>query len=262
MDPRETEIFVAILLTSGIIAIIIICFIIAIIKNHKRLHELQHQQLITEINALEADRKRIVSDLHDELGPLLAVVKFQITNLGTTLKKDIDLIGKASSHLDNIILRIREICSHMLPDILTRKGLFAAIDKFIEEMEPRTSMDIIFTCRPGPLSAHAELHIYRMVQEMTNNALKHSGATQLLIDINIDNEMLVLEVSDNGKGFDTDAVINNNTGLGIKNIFGRTSMLNGHMTLNSEPGKGTTYNIEIPINCHESQDKTDDRRRS
>jgi signal transduction histidine kinase len=260
MHPRETEIFIAILLTSGIIGIIIICFIVAVIKNHKRLLNLQRQHLIAEVNALEVERKRIVSDLHDELGPLLAVVKFQITNLGTTLKKDIELVDKASNHLDAVILRIREICNHILPDVLTRKGLFTAINKFIEEMEPRTSTDIIFTCRPGQVSPQVELHVYRMIQEMTNNALKYSGATRLMIDINISNQMLALKVSDNGKGFDTTSVVNDSAGLGIKNIFGRTRMLNGIMCLTSEPGKGTTYKIEIPIQCNEPQNTIDDRR--
>jgi two-component system sensor histidine kinase ComP len=101
-----------------------------------------------------------------------------------------------------------------------------------------------------------------MIQEIINNAVKHSGATRLQIDINLKNDKLILEVSDNGIGFNTNAVINNNTGLGIKNIFGRTRMLDGDMYLISAPGKGTTYKIEIPIACNELQDTIDDRRRS
>jgi two-component system, NarL family, sensor kinase len=260
MDPGETEIFSAILLASGILAAIIICFIILVIRNHKKLLELQHRQLITEITALEYERKRIVSDLHDELGPLLAVVKFQIESLDTTLKQDIELIGKTSSNLDGILRRIREICNHMMPDVLTRKGLFKAVNEFIEQLYSRTSMDIIFTCQPAPVSPQTELHVYRMIQEMTNNAIKHSGASRLRIDINIKNEKLVLEVSDDGIGFNANSEINQREGLGIKNIFGRTTMLNGDMYLTTEPGQGTVYKIEIPIRCNEPQDTIDDRR--
>jgi signal transduction histidine kinase len=258
MDSAEKEIFVAILLASGSIGIIITCFIAIITKNHKRFLGLQRRQLIAEITALEYERKRIVRDLHDELGPLLAVVKFQIATLDTTFKRDLELIDKASNNLDDVLRRIREICNHMLPDVLIRKGLFTAVNEFIDELELGSSLHIVFTCRPSPVPPHAQLHIYRMIQEMINNAIKHSGASQLQIDIHISNGKLVLEVADNGNGFDAD-LASSNTGLGIKNIFGRTRMLDGDMYLHSEPGKGTTYKIEIPIRCNETQDTIDDR---
>jgi signal transduction histidine kinase len=251
MYPGETEIYFAILLASGILAIVIICFFIVIIRNHRRFLRLQHKQLITEINALEKERKRIVGDLHDELGPLLAAVKLQITTLDTKFKRDIELIDKASGNLDNILSRMRGICNQMLPDVLTRKGLFAAMNEFIEELSSSTSMHIKFTCHLTPVSLQAQLHIYRMMQEMINNAIKHSGAAVIQIDINLNNDKLILEVCDNGKGFNTESVIYNSPGLGVKNIFGRTRMLNGDMYLFSEPGKGTTYKIEIPIACNE-----------
>src|SRR6476620_1313384 len=130
MYPGETEIFIAILLASGILGIVIICFFAIIMRNHKKFLQLQHKQLKTEINALEKERKRIVSDLHDELGPLLAAVKLQITTLDTKFKRDIELIGKASDNLDNILSRMRGICNQMLPDVLTRKGLFTAMNEF------------------------------------------------------------------------------------------------------------------------------------
>jgi signal transduction histidine kinase len=259
MDTGEKEIFIAILLAAGILGIIIMCFILTVVKNHKRVLHLQRQQLIAEITALEIERKRIVADLHDELGPLLATVKFHLANLDTTLKNDLDIICKATTALDNVIHRIREICYHMMPDVLTRKGLFTAINDYIEQLDPQKTMDIIFTCQPTSVSPHTELHIYRMIQEITNNVIKHSGAMRLQIDINANKKQLILEVNDNGKGFDVDVVMYQNAGLGIKNIFGRTRLLNGNMYLNSEPGKGTFYKIEIPLRCNELQDTFDDR---
>ena len=260
MDPGETEIFIAILLASGTIGTIIICFVFIIARNHKKFLELQRTQLMAEITSLEFERKRIVCDLHDELGPLLAVVKFQMTNLETTLKHDIELIGKATCNLDGILERIRGICNYMMPDVITRNGLFTAVNNFIQELGSRASTEIIFSGQPTPVSRQMELHIYRMIQEMANNALKHSGASRLQIDISTDHDKLILQVVDNGKGFDTDSVINNSTGLGIKNIFGRTRMLNGDMYLTSEPGTGTAYKIEIPIRCNEVQNTIDDCR--
>ena len=99
-----------------------------------------------------------------------------------------------------------------------------------------------------------------MIQEMTNNAAKHSGATQLEINISASDEKIVLEVSDNGTGFNIDDLSSNNPGLCIKNIFSRTRLLKGDMYLDCQPGKGTKYKIEIPITCNELQDTIDDRR--
>lgn len=262
MDPGETQIFIAVLLASVILGCIIICFFIIVARNHKKFLVLQHKQLTTEITTIESERKRIVGDLHDELGPLLAAVKFQIVTLDTTLKRDLEMIEKASSNVDNVLNRMREICNHMLPDSLTRKGLFGAVNEFIEELNSRTTVQIAFTCQPASVSLEAQLHIYRMIQEMINNAIKHADATELNIDINLADDRLILEVSDNGKGFNLEHAINN-PGLGIKNIFSRAQMLNGNMYLDCEPGKGTTYKIEIPIACNELnelQDTIDDRR--
>jgi signal transduction histidine kinase len=146
----------------------------------------------------------------------------------------------------------------MIPDILTRKGLFVAVNEFIEDVNTRTSMHIVFNCQPAPVSLHMQLHIYRMIQEMITNAVRHSGGTRMSINIALKNDRLILEVSDNGKGFDTGANYTS-SGLGIKNIFGRTRLLHGDMYLNSGFGMGTTYNIEIPIACNELQDTIDDR---
>ena len=99
-----------------------------------------------------------------------------------------------------------------------------------------------------------------MIQEIINNALKHSGATRLQIDISVRIDKLMLEVSDNGKGFNTDYAMNNSSGLGIKNIFGRTRMLIGYMYLLSAPVNVTNYKIEIPLACNELQDRSNDRR--
>jgi signal transduction histidine kinase len=260
MDPGEKEIYIAILLASCIVGGIIMCFVTIIIRNHKKFVRLQHRQLITQIAALESERKRIVSDLHDDLGPLLAAVKFQIDRLDTSLRQDRELIGKASGDLDNVLFRIRQICSDLLPDVLIRKGLFIAVNEFIEQVKERTTMQVSFKYHPASVSLQAQLHIYRMIQEMVNNAIKHSHASSLHIGISMNGSKLILEVRDNGKGFNAETVIYTSDGLGIKNIFGRANMLNGDMYLISAPEQGTTYKIEMPITCNELQNPIDDRR--
>ena len=96
-----------------------------------------------------------------------------------------------------------------------------------------------------------------MVQEIITNAIKHSAANAMHIDIKSENEMLMINVSDDGKGFDTKKMLIESSGLGLKNILGRAYALKGKVFLESAPGKGTVYKIEIPIICNEAQNTVD-----
>lgn len=246
MDPHETKIFTAILLAAGILGIIVIYFIITIVRNQRRHLKLQQQTLLVEINALENERKRIVSDLHDELGPLLSVVKFQVSSLETKISEDIELIQKASNNLDNILDRIRGICNHLMPQVLTRKGLVMAIREFITELDTRTSIKMDFSYQNVSFPPDTEVHLYRMIQEIVYNAIKHSEAGKMTIDISSKNGKIILIIQDNGKGFESENILKESRGLGLKNILSRVDILKGELYLASGPGKGTTYTIELP----------------
>lgn len=246
MDSNETKIFSAILIAAGILGIIVVYFIVTIVKNQRRHLKLQQANLLVEITTLENERKRIVTDLHDELGPLLSVVKFQVSSLETQDKDDILLIDKANDTLDNILERIRGICNELLPQVLIRKGLIVAIQEFLHELDGKLPMSFEFTSQQVTIPQQAEIHLYRMIQEIVNNAIKHSQATQLTIDISSANNNLVVKIHDNGKGFSADHKLKEDTGFGLKNILSRADILKGDLYLATEPGKGTTYTIEIP----------------
>lgn len=247
MDPNQTKIFSAILIAAGILGIIVAYFIITIVRNQRRHLKLQQANLLVEITTLENERKRIVSDLHDELGPLLSVVKFQVSSLDTDHPNDVALIEKANENLDTILERIRGICNHLLPQVLTRKGLLTALREFVYEVDSRSEINIEFTHDDQLVIPQiAEIHLYRIIQEIINNALKHSNAESVLINITRKADKLVIIIKDNGKGFDTEKAGRESNGYGLKNILSRVDILRGDLYLASEPGKGTTYTIEIP----------------
>ena len=257
MDPGETKIFIAILLAAAIIGFIILLFALIISWTQQKFDTLQHNQLLQELATLEQERKRIVSDLHDELGPLLSVVKFQVSTLDTTLIQDIEQISKATVHLDDVLQRIRNICGELMPLVLIRKGLFIAINELIGEFSSLVPIKIEFTYIPVMLEHSTQIHIYRMVQELITNAIKHSAASAMHINIKPHNEKLLIYVADDGKGFDTQKMFTESSGLGLKNILGRAHALKGNVFLESAPAKGTTYKIEIPITCNEVKDTVD-----
>lgn len=246
MDSHETKIFSAILLAAGILGIIVIYFIITIVRNQRRHLKLQQATLLVEITTLENERKRIVSDLHDELGPLLSVVKFQVSSLETQDPEDLKLIEKASNNLDEILDHIRAICNHLMPQALIRKGLIMAIKEFIGELDNRTSIKIDFSYGDVSIPAETEVHIYRMIQEIVNNAIKHSEADSMIIDLVSKNGKIVIKIHDNGKGLPSETILKESRGLGLKNILSRVDILKGDLYLASKPHMGTTYTIELP----------------
>jgi signal transduction histidine kinase len=246
MDPNETKIYNAILMAAAVLGIILIYFIITIVRNQRRHLKLQQENLLVEITTLENERRRIVSDLHDELGPLLSVVKFQVMGLETKDQGDLKLIEKANANLDNILDRIRDICNQLMPQALIRKGLIMAIDEFIGDLDKRTSIEMDFKYEHIKIPASAEIHLYRMIQEIINNAIKHSQATKLSINLYQRNDKLIVTITDNGIGFSTETILQESHGLGLKNILSRVDILHGDVYLASNPHQGTSYTIEIP----------------
>lgn len=248
MDTQETKIFTAVLIAAGIIGIIITYFIMTMMRNQRRHLQLQQQYLLTEITTLEKERKRIVSDLHDELGPLLSVVKLQVASIETTVNEEIELIDKATGNVDKVLERIRGICNELMPQVLIRKGLIAAIDEFVTEVNAMSAVHITFTATGDVFPPNAEIHIYRIIQELLNNALKHSYADKIDIDIARETEKMVIVIADNGIGFDANSITRDSKGLGLKNMLSRTEVLNGEVFIDAAPGKGSTFTIEIPNN--------------
>lgn len=248
MDTNETKIFTAILIAAGILGIIVVYFIITIIRNQRRHIKMHQANLHLEITALENERKRIVSDLHDELGPLLSVVKLQISDLETTSQTDLRTIDKASAHLDDILARIRVICNHLMPQVLIRKGLITAITEFVDEVGDHSGIKMSFVSNDIVFPPPAKIHIYRAIQEIVNNAVKHSGATEISILLKDTGGKLLINIHDNGKGFDTEKVQKDGRGAGLKNILNRVDILRGDLYLSSSSKKGTTFTIELPKN--------------
>lgn len=247
MDSHETKIFATILIAAVILGIIVVYFIATIISNQRRHLRLQQANLLVEITTLENERKRIVSDLHDELGPLLSVVKFQVSSLETRDEEDVKLIDKASANLDDILQRIREICNELMPQVLLRKGLITALSEFVGELNNKTPLHIEFTAAEIDIRQDMQVHVYRIIQEIVQNAIKHANATILRLDVSQLHNKLVVTASDNGKGFATDQVARSAKGYGLKNILSRVDVLGGEVFLNSAAGKGTSYTIEIPL---------------
>jgi len=250
MDTQETKIFIAILIIAGILAVILVFFLITLIRNQRKNIQLYREKNVAEITTLENERKRISADLHDGLGPLLSNVKFQIKSVEAQNEEDLKLINSAGKHIDDILIRIREISNDLRPTVLVRAGFIRAIEEYAESVNMSGRVQIICELDEDnfSLNKEAEVHLYRIVQEIINNAIKHAGSPAILVKLKVENRKALIQIKDEGKGFNMQEILRTSNGLGLRNIMSRVEMLKGVLYIDSIPGKGTVYSMEIPIN--------------
>jgi signal transduction histidine kinase len=248
MDTQETKVYIAALIAAGVLGIILIYFIITMIRQQRKTQRLNLEKIEAEIRTLEKERKRIASDLHDDLGPLLSAIKFKINAVDLINDDDKLLIENASQHIDDTLNRVREISFDLMPNTLIRKGLVQTLEEFIPKMEKLVSLKIHFTHKDiNELPTEMTINIYRIVLEIINNTVKHSQANNLVIQLTKPGKKIVLLTSDDGIGFDYEKKKEENPGLGLKNLQSRAEIMHGELLINTQRGKGVKYSIEIPL---------------
>ena len=248
MSPQEKDLYKFILIIAVVLGIIIAYFIFSIIRQQRRTLSLNQEKILAEIATLENERRRIASDLHDEIGPLLSAVKLQINSVESEDSDDKMLINKSSTQIDEIISKMREISNNLMPNTLVRKGLVSALDEFISTLNKTNQLKINFSADSDiKLNKEKEVNIYRMVQEIIHNTIKHARATELNIRLQTKDNDLILITEDNGIGFNFDSRLKENTGLGLRNLSSRTEVMGGTYHFYSQSGKGTKYVFELPL---------------
>jgi len=244
----ENKILDITLLFTLIIAIIIVYFFISIIRYHRRYMRLQRERIFAEITIRENERKRIAGDLHDSLGPLLSAVKLNISNVDIEDAQDKAILDKTAGYLDEIIGSMRRISHDLLPNTLERKGLLEAIREFINQVNVKQSLNIqLYVVKEIKVPKEKEIHIFRMIQEIVHNTIKHAHAGNLQIGLSEEGGHLLFLAKDDGRGFDKEKALAGSQGLGLRSLESRCEILNGVLSLESKPGAGTNYFIKIPV---------------
>lgn len=216
----------------------------------KKSMELAHQQHILQasISAQEEERKRIAQDLHDAIS-----AKLNVVSLTTHVLLDDPEIRseqkKALQHILNVTTNTlessRKIAHDLMPAILEKFGLKAALLELFEDFTQNTSLQIDHEIKKLPhLTKTNELHIFRILQELINNSIRHGNANLLTINVNEDEEGFTINYYDNGSGFLINT-IKRSTGIGLQNIKSRTAILNGTLQIKSAPDQGSTFIIHF-----------------
>jgi two-component system NarL family sensor kinase len=248
MDTQEARIFIAIVISAVLLGVIIFYFALTMIRQQKRNLALQKANIIAEFHAMERERSRIAADLHDDLGPVMSVVKFQVDYAKQSDVVETEQLAKASESLDSMIERMREIANNLMPSALQRKGLIPALQEFFVKAESAGKLVIHFECNETiQLNEDQQLQIYRTIQELIHNCIKHAKATTVDLMITEERGELNLLYTDNGIGFDIDRVSKGASGIGLKSLRNRTQILGGEMTVESKEGKGTAFLFRLPL---------------
>jgi two-component system NarL family sensor kinase len=216
----------------------------------QRIQQLEQEKQLAALNALvegeEKERLRIATDLHDGMGGLLTAVKSHFTQLFNPPVKE-GLFDKTSSLIDEACAEVRRIAHNMAPRALAISGLTGALEDLCVLLRQQ-GLD----CELEILGLEEEklqeqsVSIYRIIQELSNNVLKHASARHLLIQLFQKNNNLSILVEDDGKGFEYKEASTMN-GLGLSSITSRVKILKGDIDWDSVIGEGTTVNISIPV---------------
>jgi signal transduction histidine kinase len=204
--------------------------------------------MLIEITTMERERSRIATDLHDDLGTVLSVVKFQVNSIDPSDHEDQLLIENASRQIDESIVKLREIANNLMPSTLILKGLFSSIKQFIWSVEHIGSANIHFetNCETN-VADDLSIHIYRIVKEVIHNGLKHAQASDITINCKEEKNWLTIHYYDNGVGFDFKKTMALGTGVGLRSLQSRVEVVKGTMVAESKPGKGTAFLFSFPL---------------
>jgi two-component system, NarL family, sensor kinase len=261
MQEDKSTILIFIILTCLFILILVISIVFILLQYQRR--QIAHQKGIvslksdfektlmsTQLEIQEQTFQNISREIHDNIGLSLTLAKLNLNtlswnNISVTKEKvsgSVEFISKAIEDLSYISKTLNT-------DFIEENGLLNALELEIKKIKKLGLFQVEFDVAGSPvyMNTQKELVIFRIIQEVLNNSIKHAQATTLKVLLNYFNDKVTVEITDNGKGFIDDGLSSKvNKGTGLLNIVKRTSLIDGLCDVNSEPGKGTQVTMHVP----------------
>lgn len=211
-------------------------------KFQEEMNAIEKKNIEVLIESQEMERKRIAGDLHDGAGHLLSALKLNLTSINVADKNERKIHQNAIHILDEVATEVRDISHLLMPQTLSDIGLIASIMDLCTKINVSKKILIQFnyTIEESSLTAFQKLSIFRIIQEILNNILKHANAQNIMLNLSKKDRNFELQLIDDGRNFNMED-LNNSKGLGWKNIMTRISLLNGKIAINN------TTNTEITI---------------
>lgn len=217
--------------------------------------QLEHQKTLMRavVDTQERERKVIAQDLHDGIGQLLsaAIINLDAVISQASLNPEQSL-NTTNELIEQAVSDVRTMTKSLMPNVLKDFGLIEALQKLGDLMKNISSINIVFSAHGVQLdlSEQIEINLYRVVQEIINNALKHSQASEIAIQLFSRNKELIIQIEDDGIGFDLNKILTDRSGLGISNIQNRLDLIDAELDIDTRPNHGCSYSIILKLSDH------------
>jgi len=263
MQKESSEIIITII--AGTITLLLLgAFIISFLFLYRRRHHryLQEKQqlrlsyegelLKTRLEIQEQTFRHISQEIHDNIGQVLSLAKLNIATMDISQTSSLEQkIGDSKKLISKAILDLRNLSHGLSTDYITDLGLAKAIGHELEMIKKSGNFETEFETEGTSytLDKQKELIIYRIMQEVLNNIIKHASAQKIIIYLLYGQSTFTLNITDNGKGFDL-TPLNENTsssGLGIRNMHSRAQLIGAGFLISSTLGKGTSVTVTVPV---------------
>ena len=204
------------------------------------------------LTAQEEERRRISRDLHDDINQRLAMLVVQVESLDSNLPPSASSCSKELRSIQDRLTELSDDVRHLAyqfhPSILDDLGLTVALQRLVDDCATRSNLEGRFEACPAPrpLPQKVSTCLYRIAQESLANVVKHARATRVQLSLSYTAETVMLNVEDNGVGFDTQSVIDGHRGLGLVSMTERVRLVQGTVTIDSTPQQGTRLLISVP----------------
>lgn len=260
MFEDKKDLILLIVLSTSIFLFLVLVVIITIARykikqQHFFEEKIQLQARFTQtllqsqLEIQEHTLSHISHELHDNLGQVASLIKINLNTLRLQdPQKATEKIEDTKELIRQLITDLKALSVSLGSDRITQTGLVKAIETEIERLNKTGSFEAVFT-RDADLpvmEGNRSIILYRMIQEILNNIIKHSGATEIKVTLGMINNFYKLAISDNGTGFDL-AEKQNSNGAGLLNLRNRAALIHAKLTINSSYGEGTNVIIEIPL---------------
>lgn len=255
--PKQQEDILITIVVASVFFILIGSFLLLIVfvflrrqrKNKEEKEEMKNRfeqtLLKTQLEIQEQTFAYISQEIHDNIGQILSLARLNLNTFGNALADDKftqtdDLLGKA-------IKDLRDLSHNLQNNRIYDIGIIESLRQLLLSLEKTGRFHTSFYTSDNfhILDANTDIIIYRMIQEVINNIIKHAAATQINVTIANENENVVITISDNGIGFDTSLLNSEGSGIGLQNIMNRAKTINATVDVNSTPGNGTIITLLI-----------------
>lgn len=238
----------SVLAIMAVVAALLSFYVVSSIVNFRKVNALRIQSVKNLVAHEERLKKKIAAELHDEFASSLASIRMGLQNIDSSEKEVTVQLQKAVEEITALSPRIRDLSFNLMPIHLARYGLGEIIKDLVQNS---AAAGLKTNIKIPKLNLHPDvsLQIFRIVQEIYTNILKHAHATKCDITFRQAKKFLFIDISDNGVGFDSRKIGRESKGIGLINLQSRIDILHGKLKLATEQGAGVQYHLKIPVNA-------------